>query len=162
MKMSVWSLACQQSVFQRYSSEKHLSQFYPQDGGESQLASKLCHCQPMYRLRKTRTIGRQRYFNTSWTGLQPGHSFWNMQQIEVAEWKVQPIRDKLTSQKFKMGHILQQISVGLMSHVFYPFCSFLLFFTSFCVFLVDVFCVYVCVLNCVVLSCFHYGGHTAV
>ena len=25
MKMSVWSLACQQSVFQRYQSEKHLS-----------------------------------------------------------------------------------------------------------------------------------------
>ena len=46
--MSVWSLACQQSVFQRYHSEIHLSEFYPQDGGESQLASKLRHCHPMY------------------------------------------------------------------------------------------------------------------
>jgi len=41
-------LACQQSVFQRYHSEKHLSEFYPQDGGESQLALKLRHCHPMY------------------------------------------------------------------------------------------------------------------
>jgi len=49
MKMSVWSLACQQSVFQWYHSEKHLSKFYPQDGGESQLALKLGHCNPMYR-----------------------------------------------------------------------------------------------------------------
>jgi len=49
MKMSVWSLACQQSVFQRYHhSEKHFSEFYPQHGGESQLASKLRHCHPMY------------------------------------------------------------------------------------------------------------------
>jgi len=30
---------------------KHLSEFYPQDGGESQLASKLHHCHRMYRLR---------------------------------------------------------------------------------------------------------------
>ena len=30
-------------------SEKHLSQFYPQDGGESQLALKLRNCHPMYR-----------------------------------------------------------------------------------------------------------------
>ena len=50
MKMSVWSLARQQSAFQRYQSEKHLSEFYPQDGGESQLASKLRHCHPMYNL----------------------------------------------------------------------------------------------------------------
>ena len=27
---------------------KHLSKFYPQDGGESQLASKLRHCHPVY------------------------------------------------------------------------------------------------------------------
>jgi len=47
MKTSVWSLTCQQSVFQRYYSEKHLSEFYPQDSGESQLASKLRHCRPM-------------------------------------------------------------------------------------------------------------------
>ena len=40
MKTSVWSLTCQRSVFQRYYSGKHLSEFYPQDGGESQLASK--------------------------------------------------------------------------------------------------------------------------
>ena len=51
MKMSVWSLACQQSVFQWYDSEKHLSEFYPQEGGESQLASKLRHCHPMYSVR---------------------------------------------------------------------------------------------------------------
>jgi len=55
MKMSVWSLACQQSVFQRYHSEKHLWEFYPQDGDESQLASKLRHCDPMYRGSKTYT-----------------------------------------------------------------------------------------------------------
>jgi len=42
--MSVWSLACQQSVLQRYHSEKHLSEFYPQDGSESQLALKWRHC----------------------------------------------------------------------------------------------------------------------
>jgi len=35
-------------LYQRYRSEKHLSEFYPQDGGESQLALKLRHCQPMY------------------------------------------------------------------------------------------------------------------
>jgi len=46
MKTSVWSLTCQQSVFQRYYTEKHLSEFYPQDGGENQLASKLRHCHP--------------------------------------------------------------------------------------------------------------------
>jgi len=44
--MITW--ACQQSVFQRYQSEKHLSEFYPQDGDESRLASKLRHCHPMY------------------------------------------------------------------------------------------------------------------
>jgi len=48
MKMSVCSLACQQSVFQRDHSEKHLSKCYPQDGGESQLASKLRHCHHVY------------------------------------------------------------------------------------------------------------------
>ena len=51
MKMSVWSLACQQSVFHWYHSEKHLSEFYPQDGGESQLALKLRHCHSMYTCR---------------------------------------------------------------------------------------------------------------
>jgi len=39
----------QQSVFQQYHSEKHLPEFYPQDGGESQLALKLRHCHPMYK-----------------------------------------------------------------------------------------------------------------
>jgi len=48
MKMSVWSLAYQQSVFQRYHSEKHLSEFHPQDDGESQLTSKLRHCHSVY------------------------------------------------------------------------------------------------------------------
>jgi len=28
--------------------KKHLSEFYTQDGGESQLALKLRHCHPMY------------------------------------------------------------------------------------------------------------------
>jgi len=32
-KMSIWSLTCQQSVFKRYHSDKHLSEFYLQDGG---------------------------------------------------------------------------------------------------------------------------------
>jgi len=48
MKMSVRSLARQQSVFQQYHSDEHLPEFYPQDGGESQLALKLRHCHPMY------------------------------------------------------------------------------------------------------------------
>ena len=48
--MSVWSLACRQSVFQWYHSEKHLSEFYPQDGGKIQLALKLRHCHLMYSL----------------------------------------------------------------------------------------------------------------
>ena len=34
LQMPVWSLTCQQSVFQRYDRGKHFSQFYPQDGGE--------------------------------------------------------------------------------------------------------------------------------
>jgi len=51
MKMSVRSLACQQSLFQRYQSEKHLSEFNPQDDGESQLASKLRHGHAMYSIR---------------------------------------------------------------------------------------------------------------
>ena len=41
---NVWSLSCQQSVFQRYHSEKHLWEFYPQHGGKSQLTLKLRHC----------------------------------------------------------------------------------------------------------------------
>jgi len=45
MKLSVWSLACQQSVFQRCHGE-NIYQFYPQDGGE--MASKLRHCHAMY------------------------------------------------------------------------------------------------------------------
>jgi len=48
MKMSVWSLARQQSVFQQHHGEKHLPEFYPQDGGESQLALKLRHSHAMY------------------------------------------------------------------------------------------------------------------
>jgi len=42
------SLACRQIVFQWYHRENHLSEFYPQDGGESQLALKLRHCHPVY------------------------------------------------------------------------------------------------------------------
>jgi len=34
--------------------KKHLSGFYPQDGGESQLALKLPHCHPMYIRRRIR------------------------------------------------------------------------------------------------------------
>ena len=41
-------LSCQQSVFQRYHSEKHLWELYPQDGGERQLALKLRHGHPIY------------------------------------------------------------------------------------------------------------------
>ena len=47
--MSVRPLASRQSVFQWHHSEKHLSEFYPQDGGESQLALKLRHRHPVYR-----------------------------------------------------------------------------------------------------------------
>jgi len=36
--MSTWSLTCQQSVFKRYHSDKHFSEFYLQDGGKNQLA----------------------------------------------------------------------------------------------------------------------------
>jgi len=46
MKMSVWSLACRQAHFSDIT-VKTISQFYPQDGGESQLASKLRHCHPL-------------------------------------------------------------------------------------------------------------------
>ena len=49
--MPVRSIACQRSVFQRYHSEKRLSEFYPQDGGESQLVLKLRYCHPMNGLR---------------------------------------------------------------------------------------------------------------
>jgi len=33
-----WSLTYQQSVFKQYHSNKHIYEFYPQDGGEKQLA----------------------------------------------------------------------------------------------------------------------------
>jgi len=57
MKMSVWSLARQRSEFQQYHSQNHLSEVYPQDGGESQLASKLRHCHPTYGImRHMRTL----------------------------------------------------------------------------------------------------------
>jgi len=36
--MSLWSLIDQQSVLKRYHSKKHLWEFYPQNGGENQLA----------------------------------------------------------------------------------------------------------------------------
>ena len=54
---TVRSLACQQSVFQRYHSEKHLSDFYPQYGGESQLALKLRPCHSMY-TRQSATVSQ--------------------------------------------------------------------------------------------------------
>jgi len=38
MKMSVRSLTCQQSVFKTCTINKHFWEFYPQDGGENQLA----------------------------------------------------------------------------------------------------------------------------
>jgi len=37
-------------IFSNITVKKHLSEFYPQDDGESQLASKLRHCHPMYKL----------------------------------------------------------------------------------------------------------------
>jgi len=37
-KMSIWSLTYQQSVFKRYHSDKHFSEFYFQDGGKNPLA----------------------------------------------------------------------------------------------------------------------------
>jgi len=37
-KMSIWSLTYQQSVFNRYLSDKHFSVFYLQDGNKNQLA----------------------------------------------------------------------------------------------------------------------------
>jgi len=52
-----------------------------------------------------------------------------------------------------MGHILQHSRV--LSNVFYQFCSFVLFLIF--LFLFSGFiCVYVCVLNCIVVFC-HYG-----
>jgi len=36
--MSIWSLTYQQSVFKHYHSDKHLSQFYLQNGGKNQEA----------------------------------------------------------------------------------------------------------------------------
>ena len=39
--MSIWSLTYQQSVFKRYHSDIHLSEFYLQAGGENQLAYKI-------------------------------------------------------------------------------------------------------------------------
>ena len=36
--MSIWSPTYQQSVFKRYRSDEHFSEFYLQDGGEIQLA----------------------------------------------------------------------------------------------------------------------------
>ena len=39
-------------VFQRYHGEKYLSEFYPHDGGESQVASKLRHCLTLLELYK--------------------------------------------------------------------------------------------------------------
>jgi len=37
-KMSIWWLTYQQRAFKQYNSDKHLSQFYLQDGGKNQLA----------------------------------------------------------------------------------------------------------------------------
>jgi len=36
--MFMWSLTYQQNVFKRYHSDKHVSDFYLQDGGKNQLA----------------------------------------------------------------------------------------------------------------------------
>jgi len=41
-------LANKAHAYQCVHGEKHLSEVYPQDGDESQLASKLRHCHPMY------------------------------------------------------------------------------------------------------------------
>ena len=66
MKMYVRSLACQQSVFRRYHSEKHFEEFYPQDGGESQLALKLRHCHAMYKFLPI-TLVHLLYTNYRWS-----------------------------------------------------------------------------------------------
>jgi len=36
--MSIWSSSYQQSMFKRFHNDKHLSEFYLQDGGKNQLA----------------------------------------------------------------------------------------------------------------------------
>ena len=36
--MAIWSPTYQENVFKRYHSNKYFSEFYPQDGGENQLA----------------------------------------------------------------------------------------------------------------------------
>jgi len=41
-------LACRQRVLSDIAVKNIFSEFYPQGGGESQLASKLRHCHPMY------------------------------------------------------------------------------------------------------------------
>jgi len=38
MSMSTWSLTYRQSVFKWHQGKKHFWEFYPQDGGENQLA----------------------------------------------------------------------------------------------------------------------------
>ena len=43
---------------------KHLSEFYPQDGGESQLALKLRHCHPVYTADSANKSGAETANNT--------------------------------------------------------------------------------------------------
>ena len=71
----------------------------------------------------------------------------------MSVWFVIDSRQTANNKAGYMGHILQHSRV--ISHVFYQFCSFLLFL-SFCFFLVDIFAC-MCVMNCIVLSYCHYG-----
>jgi len=47
--MSILPLTYQESVFKRYHSDKHVSEFYVQDGGKNhRYGTKLRHCHPVY------------------------------------------------------------------------------------------------------------------
>ena len=68
-------------------SEKSLSEFYPQDGGESQLALKLRHCHPIYTVSQK---SRHQTLGHNFTNYYPifkifslAHSVVNLQQTHV-------------------------------------------------------------------------------
>ena len=66
-KMSVWSLTCRKAYLSDHSS-KHFWEFYPQDGGENQLAlyeSKLRHGHSMYTAGTIRNIMKDGRFSGS-------------------------------------------------------------------------------------------------
>jgi len=47
-KMSIWPPTYKQSVFKRYHSDKHLSEFYLQNSTGIDMEQNLLHCHPMY------------------------------------------------------------------------------------------------------------------